>query len=140
MAVPFLAFDHVQLAMPPGREDDARAFYVSVCGMTELPKPAELAQRGGAWFASGELQLHLGIEPGFQPSAKAHLAIRCADLDGLLVRLGTAGCDVREDANLPGLRRAFVNDPFGNRIELIAARNGNLAVAKLQHGGGTLGG
>ena len=140
MGVPFLAFDHVQLAMPPGREDDARAFYVSVCGMTELPKPPELAQRGGAWFASGELQLHLGVEPGFQPSAKAHPAVRCADLDGLLVRLRTAGCDVREDTAVRGVRRAFVNDPFGNRIELVAAKNGNLAVAQAQRGGGTLGG
>jgi len=121
MAAPFIAFDHVQLAMPPDREGDARAFYVSVCGMTELPKPAELTKRGGAWFASGELQLHLGVEPDFRPSAKAHPALRCADLDGLLGRLRTAGYDVREDASGPGSRRAFVNDPFGNRIELIPA-------------------
>ena len=121
MAVPFLAYDHVQLAMPPGREDEARAFYVGTCGMTELPKPPELAKRGGAWFASGELQLHVGVETDFRPSAKAHPALRCSDLDGLVARLRGAGCDVREDANVPGTRRAFVNDPFGNRIELIAA-------------------
>jgi catechol 2,3-dioxygenase-like lactoylglutathione lyase family enzyme len=140
MAGPFLAFDHVQLAMPPDREDDARAFYVSVCEMTELPKPPELAGRGGAWFASGDLQLHLGIERGFQPSAKAHPAVLCADLDGLLVRLRTAGYDVREDAAVPGMRRAFVNDPFGNRIELIAALNGNNVAANAQRGSDTLGG
>ena len=121
MTVPFLAFDHVQLAMPPGREEDARAFYVGVCGMTELPKPAELAKRGGAWFASGALQLHLGVEPDFRPSAKAHPALRCGDLDGLVARLRAAGYDVRDDDDVPGTRRAFVNDPFGNRIELIAA-------------------
>jgi catechol 2,3-dioxygenase-like lactoylglutathione lyase family enzyme len=120
MGVPFLAFDHVQLAMPPGREDEARAFYVAACGMTELPKPVELAKRGGAWFASGELQLHLGVEPGFQPSAKAHPALRCAAFDELLERLRAAGHDVREDASVPATRRAFVNDPFGNRLELIA--------------------
>ena len=121
MAAPFLAYDHVQLAMPPGREDEARAFYVGTCGMTELPKPAELAKRGGAWFASGELQLHVGVEADFRPSAKAHPALRCADLDGLVARLRAAGYDVRDDASVPGTRRAFVNDPFGNRIELIAA-------------------
>jgi catechol 2,3-dioxygenase-like lactoylglutathione lyase family enzyme len=121
VASPFLAYDHVQLAMPAGREDDARAFYVGTCGMTELPKPAELAKRGGAWFASGELQLHLGVEADFRPSAKAHPALRCSDLDGLCARLRAAGYEVRDDANVPGTRRAFVNDPFGNRLELIAA-------------------
>ena len=121
MPAPFLAFDHVQLAMPPGREHDARAFYAGACGMTELPKPAELAKRGGAWFASGALQLHLGVEPDFRPSAKAHPGLRCADLDGLLARLRAAGYEVKEDANVPGVRRAFTKDPFGNRIELIAA-------------------
>ena len=121
MTAPFLAFDHVQLGMPPGREDDARAFYVAACGMTEMPKPAELAKRGGAWFESGPLQVHLGVETDFRPAAKAHPALRCFDLDGLVARLRAAGYDVRDDDNVPGRRRAFVNDPFGNRIELIAA-------------------
>jgi catechol 2,3-dioxygenase-like lactoylglutathione lyase family enzyme len=121
MSAPFLAFDHVQLAMPAGREDDARAFYVGVCGMSELPKPPELAKRGGAWFASGGVQLHLGVEADFRASAKAHPALRCSDLDALVARLRSAGCDVRDDAALAGTRRAFVADPFGNRLELIAA-------------------
>jgi len=121
MAAPFLAFDHVQLGMPAGREPEARAFYAGACGMTELPKPEELARRGGAWFASGALQLHLGVEPDFRPSPKAHPALRCADLDALTERLRAAGYDVRDDAATPGVRRAFVHDPFGNRIELIAA-------------------
>jgi catechol 2,3-dioxygenase-like lactoylglutathione lyase family enzyme len=120
MSAPFLAFDHVQLAMPPGREDEARAFYVGTCGMRELPKPAELAMRGGAWFASGGVQLHLGVESEFRASAKAHPALRCLDFDALLARLRAAGHEVREDDDLPGTRRAFVRDPFGNRIELIA--------------------
>lgn len=120
MSAPFVAFDHVLLAMPPGREDDARAFYVGGCGMTELPKPPDAAKRGGAWFASGALQLHLGVEPGFRPSAKAHPAFRCADLDALLERLRAAGYEVQDDTNAPGVRRAFALDPFGNRIELIA--------------------
>ena len=119
MEIPFLSFDHVQLAMPPGREDEARAFYAGVCGMTELPKPAALAKRGGAWFASGALQIHLGVEPDFRASAKAHPALRCSNLDALAARLRAAGYQVRDDDAVPGTRRAFVNDPFGNRIELI---------------------
>jgi catechol 2,3-dioxygenase-like lactoylglutathione lyase family enzyme len=53
---PFVAIDHVQLAMPAGREDEARAFFCGVLGMSEVPKRT---------------------------------------------------------------RRAFVHDPFGNRIELV---------------------
>jgi catechol 2,3-dioxygenase-like lactoylglutathione lyase family enzyme len=121
MTVPFLAFDHVQLGMPEGSEADARAFYVEACGMTELPKPEDLAKRGGAWFGSGGLQLHLGVEPDFRPSSKAHPALRCTDLDALTGRLRAAGYTVRDDTANPGVRRAFVFDPFGNRIELIAA-------------------
>jgi len=49
---PFSAIDHVQLAMPAGREDDARAFFLGVLGMTEVPKPPDLAKRGGCWFSS----------------------------------------------------------------------------------------
>ena len=75
---PFTALDHVQLAMPAGEEERARAFYVGVLGMTELPKPAELRGRGGAWFASGAVQLHLGVDGAFVPARKAHPALRCA--------------------------------------------------------------
>jgi catechol 2,3-dioxygenase-like lactoylglutathione lyase family enzyme len=117
---PFRSFDHVQLAMPPGEEARARDFYVGALGMTELPKPEELRARGGAWFASGDVQLHLGVEPAFVPARKAHPALRCADLAALEARLAehhvavTAG-GVFED----GLRHQYVDDPFGNRIELI---------------------
>jgi len=120
MQNPFDAIDHVQLAMPAGREDDARAFYSQLLGMSELPKPAELAKRGGCWFASGGVQLHLGVEAEFRPARKAHPALRCTDYDGLLARLRSAGVELVEDANIPGVRRCHVFDPFGNRLELIA--------------------
>lgn len=115
---PFTAIDHVQLAMPAGREDDARAFFCGVLGMTELPKPPELAKRGGCWFASGQVQVHLGVEAEFRPARKAHPGLRCADLQGLLQRLGNAGIAYEED-DATGSLRAFVHDPFGNRIELV---------------------
>jgi ADP-ribose pyrophosphatase len=119
-AEPFVVYDHVQLAMPPGDEDRARAFYAGVLGMTELPKPEELRARGGAWFASGAVQLHLGVETAFAPARKAHPALRCSDMDALLVRLEVAGCDVTHAGTFEdGARHAYVDDPFGNRLELI---------------------
>lgn len=121
MTTPFLAYDHVQLAMPPGEEARARAFYSDILGMTELEKPTELKKRGGAWFASGVLQLHLGVEADFRPAQKAHPALRCADFDALVARLHASGIDVRVEAFEDGLRHGYIADPFGNRIELIAA-------------------
>jgi catechol 2,3-dioxygenase-like lactoylglutathione lyase family enzyme len=117
---PFLAFDHVQLAMPAGEEPRARAFYAELLGMHEVPKPAELAARGGAWFTSGEVHLHLGVEADFRAARKAHPALRCADLAGLLARLEGDGVEIVPGGTFEdGLRHAFVADPFGNRIELI---------------------
>jgi catechol 2,3-dioxygenase-like lactoylglutathione lyase family enzyme len=118
---PFAAIDHVQLAMPAGGEDRARAFYSGLLGMDEVAKPPELAKRGGCWFASGAVQIHLGIEAEFRPARKAHPALRCLDYDGLLARLQAAGLDVQRDDSIPGVRRCHISDPFGNRIELICA-------------------
>jgi len=116
---PFTAIDHVQLAMPAGEEQKARAFYAELLGMTELPKPPELAKRGGCWFESGKVQLHLGVEHDFRPAKKAHPALRCRDYATLLQRLRNAGFDVDEPDDVPGVRRCHVHDPFGNRLELI---------------------
>jgi catechol 2,3-dioxygenase-like lactoylglutathione lyase family enzyme len=116
----FTAIDHVQLAMPPGAEDRARAFYGGLLGMAELPKPAELAKRGGCWFASGAVQIHLGVESDFRPARKAHPALRCSDYKTLTARLRAVGVEVTDDANIPGVRRCHIFDPFGNRVELIA--------------------
>jgi catechol 2,3-dioxygenase-like lactoylglutathione lyase family enzyme len=119
--MPFTAIDHVQLAMPPGMEDSARAFYCGVLGMTELSKPAELVKRGGCWFSSGGVQIHLGVEQDFRPAKKAHPALRCRDYDTLLARLRQAGIGVVPDDNDPGVTRCYIHDPFGNRIELVRA-------------------
>jgi catechol 2,3-dioxygenase-like lactoylglutathione lyase family enzyme len=120
VTMPFTDVDHVQLAMPRGEEAAARVFYVELLGMTELPKPSELAARGGCWFASGAVQLHLGVEEYFRPAGKAHPALRCTNFTELLGTLRQGGIEVREDAAIPGTTRAFIDDPFGNRIELIA--------------------
>ena len=121
MPFTLLAIDHVQLAMPPGAEEEGRRFYCGVLGMTELAKPPVLAARGGAWFGSGGLQLHLGVEEGFRPARKAHPAIRVEGIGELAASLDAAGHPVRWDAELPGVRRFYVEDPWGNRIEVLEA-------------------
>jgi len=119
MSIPFTTLDHVQVAMPAGEEAAARAFYRDLLGMTELPKPSELAKRGGCWFASGDVQIHLGVEQDFRPAKKAHPALRCTDYEALTTKLRQAGVPPHEDANNPGVTRCYIHDPFGNRIELI---------------------
>ena len=111
--------DHVQLAMPAGREDEARAFYAGLLDLPEIPKPPELAKRGGAWFESGAVKVHLGVEGDFRPARKAHPALLVRDLPGLVLRLREAGVDVVDDEPLPGYDRVFTADPFGNRLELL---------------------
>ena len=118
---PFTAIDHVQLAMPKGGEDTARGFYRDLLCMVEIPKPVELAKRGGCWFESGAVQVHLGVENDFRPAKKAHPALRCRDYATCVARLSRAGVEVVEADDIPGVRRSHIHDPFGNRIELIGA-------------------
>jgi catechol 2,3-dioxygenase-like lactoylglutathione lyase family enzyme len=118
---PFTVIDHVQLAIPANEEERARAFYRGLLGMDEVPKPPELAKRGGCWFASGTVQIHLGVEIDFRPAMKAHPALRCSNYETLISRLRTSGIEVQEDENIPGIRRCHIFDPFGNRLELIAS-------------------
>ena len=118
-----LGFDHVQVAMPRGEEERARAFYSGLLGLREIPKPGATAARGGAWFECGELQLHLGVEEPFAPARKAHPALRIRGYDALLASLIASGYPVVQDTSVPGVTRSFVSDPFGNRIELIDGGN-----------------
>ncbi len=116
----FTDIDHVQPAMPRGGEEMARVFYGEVLGMVEIPKPAQLAKRGGCWFASGAVQIHLGVEDEFRPARKAHPALRCQDYESLKKRLQRHGVEVVEADDIPGARRCHIFDPFGNRLELVA--------------------
>jgi catechol 2,3-dioxygenase-like lactoylglutathione lyase family enzyme len=119
VSLPFTDIDHVQLAMPAGQEEAARRFYSDLLEMRETPKPPELAKRGGCWFESGPVQIHLGVENDFRPAKKAHPALQCADYGSLVAKLRAAGVAVTESHDIPGVRRCHVDDPFGNRIELI---------------------
>jgi catechol 2,3-dioxygenase-like lactoylglutathione lyase family enzyme len=118
-----VALDHVQLAMPVGGEADAEAFYSSLLGFERVPKPRALAARGGCWFELGAVVIHLGAEQDFRAARKAHPALRVDGLDQLVGALAAAGHPVRWDDELPGVRRCYVDDPFGNRIELIDDAN-----------------
>jgi FkbM family methyltransferase len=114
-----VALDHVQLAMPPDREAEARGFYTGVLGLPEIVKPPHLAKRGGCWFERGSLKLHLGVEQDFRPGRKAHPAFVVADLPSLVAALEAAGRPINRDEPLEGYDRIFTDDPFGNRIELM---------------------
>ena len=111
--------DHVQLAMPAGQEEAARALYAGLLGLAEVPKPPNLAKRGGVWFEQGSLRLHLGVEQDFRPARKAHPAFLVRDLPALVRHLENAGVAVVSDEPLAGYDRVYVADPFGNRIELL---------------------
>ena len=115
-----LSVDHIQIAMPSGEEEKARSFYISMLGFTEIPKPTELVKRGGAWFQSENVQLHLGVEADFRPARKAHPAFIVEDLETLLVKVQRAGYETdTSQPELDGYKRAHIFDPFGNRIELM---------------------
>ena len=113
--------DHVQLAAPAGCEDAARGFFGGLLGLEELEKPEPLRSRGGVWFQVGAQQLHVGVEADFVPARKAHPAFSVSGYDELQNRLRVAGVIVTEDNSIPGLRRCYVADPWGNRIELVEA-------------------
>jgi catechol 2,3-dioxygenase-like lactoylglutathione lyase family enzyme len=121
--VQIIGLDHVQIAAPIGSESDARRFYGSLLGLSELEKPEALRGRGGVWFACGDHQLHVGVTPDFSPANKAHPALRVhhTGLEPIAQRLTAAGNTVQWDNAIPGTRRFYTADPWGNRIELLAA-------------------
>ncbi len=114
-------FHHVQLAIPPGGEDEGRRFYGEAVGLDEVEKPEPLRSRGGCWFRSrdGSVEVHLGVEADFRPARKAHPAILVAGLEELRARLDAAGAEVRVDVQLESHRRFHAFDPFGNRLEFL---------------------
>ena len=111
--------EHVQLAMPAGREADAISFYEGLLGIPQVPKPPHLAKRGGCWFERGDLKVHLGVDVNFQPATKAHPAFVVDGVSDLAEAARRAGVRLIEDEPLEGYNRIYVYDPFGNRIELM---------------------
>jgi len=119
MSFSLLKIDHVQLAAPKGSEDRARQFYSDVLGLKEIEKPEILSKRGGAWFLIGNQQVHIDIEEPFNPAKKAHPAFVVENLNHLKAHLSKHNIEYQVDTLLPGANRIYINDPFGNRIELL---------------------
>ena len=63
--------------------------------------------------------VHLGVDPAFKPARKAHRAFDVSDLEVARERLVSRGFDCADDVALPGVRRFFTADPFGNRVEIV---------------------
>jgi len=113
-----MRLSHINVSMPKGGEDLARAFYTGQLGLREIPKPEPLRVRGGVWFDAGGLDIHLSVEDKpFGPDAQRHFGLECADVDGLRTRLKIAGV-ATDDGRPAPWKRFFVRDPFGNRIEI----------------------
>lgn len=111
--------DHIQLAAPPNSESEARHFFGTVLGLTEVEKPESLKKRGGVWFEFGSYQLHIGVETAFSPAKKAHPGFHVKNLPAFKDHLTSFGISFIEDQNIPGIERIYVADPFDNRIEFL---------------------
>lgn len=109
---------HVQVSITRGGEDVARSFYAGLLGLEEVAKPAVLADRGGAWFRCGRQEIHCGVEATVAASRR-HPALLTDGLDALKAALEAAGVATETDRELPGYRRFYAIDPFGNRIEFL---------------------
>lgn len=110
---------HIQIAIPNDQEETAHAFYVDVLGFSEVLKPNALLGRGCIWLEAGHVQLHLGVEDPFTPAKKAHPGFRVNSLENTIMHLATKGIAYRIDIDLPNIKRVYIDDPYGNRIELL---------------------
>jgi catechol 2,3-dioxygenase-like lactoylglutathione lyase family enzyme len=119
MPIRIAHLDHIQIAAPQGCEPAAREFYGSLLGMPEIRKPDSLRARGGCWFECGAQQLHIGVESDFRPARKAHPAFVATNLDELRQILLASRIKIVDDTSIPGTRRFFIDDPWGNRLEFL---------------------
>lgn len=120
-----IGLHHVQMAIPAGGEKAAIRFYGELVGLERIEKPANLAKRGGVWFATATLQVHLGVDKDFVPARKAHVAFEVPNLDALRSRLEREGIGITADEPLEGFDRFYVSDPFGNRVEFLKPHPAN---------------
>ncbi|AXI47856.1 glyoxalase [Sulfitobacter sp. SK012] len=110
---------HIQIAIPKNQENKARTFYGGILGFSEIEKPSALRGRGGVWFQAHGIRLHIGVEDPFTPAKKAHPGFRVTSLKHAVSHLDASGIAYRTDMDFPDMKRIYINDPFGNRIELL---------------------
>jgi len=118
MSLGISTIDHVQMTVPRAQEAECLAFYRSVLGLKEIPKPEELRSRGGAWFEVGSLQFHIGVDAEPSPTSKRHVCFLVPDLARAKQAVQAHGTPIEEEGTAEGLHRFFVRDPAGNRIEI----------------------
>jgi catechol 2,3-dioxygenase-like lactoylglutathione lyase family enzyme len=122
MSLDVVRIDHVQVTVPRALEAEALHFYGEVLGLERIPKPPDAARRGGAWYRHGAVQVHVGLEDvdaAAQRGSRRHVCYVVANLEDAREKLRAAGCEILADPHPePGLRRLFVHDPGGNRIEI----------------------
>jgi catechol 2,3-dioxygenase-like lactoylglutathione lyase family enzyme len=118
MKIKFKRLHHVQICIPTGEEEKARRFYSEVLGMTEIEKPEALKRNGGLWFQVADIELHIGTEP-YTEKSKRHPAFEVTELDNVKAHLEASGVSVKEETQIPGIKRFSFLDPFHNRIELL---------------------
>ncbi len=111
--------DHIQLAAPIGSEEQARLFFQDILLLDEVEKPEALQKNGGVWFSNGHVHIHVGVEPSFTPAKKAHPAFEVTDIEALASQIREKGLSIQVDAQLPGAKRFYVDDPFGNRLDFL---------------------
>ena len=118
-----LGIHHVNISIPTGEEDNARAFYCDLLGLQEISKPDALQENGGFWLRLANIDLHIGIQEGIQrEQLKMHLAYQVGDLLAWRERLIQAGIVIKENTAIPDFDRFEIRDPFGNRIEFVQVR------------------
>lgn len=114
---------HVNLTIPRGGEEQARSFYTTILSLKEIEKPKDLRVHGGLWYKVGELELHLSVEDGaLVVPSRRHVGFIVDDLERARRFFESHGIATLPQADLPGWRRFFVHDPFGNRLEIQSPR------------------
>ncbi|HUB84156.1 MAG TPA: VOC family protein [Rhizomicrobium sp.] len=118
MSIGVVAIDHVQIAVPRKQEQQCVAFYRDLLGAAEIPKPNALITRGGAWFQLGNVQFHVGVDAESSPPSRRHICFLVEDFARARAWAEAYGMAVENGDEAEGLRRFFIRDPAGNRIEI----------------------
>ncbi len=99
----------------------AIAFYRDALRLPQIEIPPTFREVGMnvIWFQLGDQQLHLLPAPAADVPARRHFAMHIHNAQAARMELADRGIAIRETTPIPGADRFFINDPDGNRIELI---------------------